>query len=70
MRKTVRIDDIVSLAKNDRRLAERFMREGRPDLANGLYKRIEGMMTVISLALDYNNFEKEWDEMHSLIHNS
>lgn len=70
MRKTVRIDDIVYLAKNDITLAERFMREGKPELAKDLYKRIEGMMSVISLALDYKNFDKEWDEMHRLIHNS
>lgn len=70
MRKTVRIDDIVSLAKGERMRAERYLREGKPELAKNLYKRIEGMMTVISLALDYKNFDKEWDEMHSLIHNS
>lgn len=70
MRKTVRIDDIVCLAKGERMLAERYMREGNAELARNQYKRIEGMITVISLALDYKNFDKEWNEIHDLIYNS
>ena len=70
MRKTVRIDDIVCLAKSSRERAERYEREGKVELATRERIRIDGMMSAISMSLDYKNFEKEWSEIYDLIHNS
>lgn len=68
MRKTVRIDDIVCLAKVSKERADRYTREGKHKLAEMERHRIDGMMTVISMGLDTRNFEVEWNEIHRLIH--
>lgn len=70
MKKTIRVEDVKLLAKEEVIMASKYESEGRYELADACYDRARGMMSCISLALDTNNFDEQWYSVYNEIFDS
>lgn len=69
MRKVVKVDDLISIAKNEVITARRYESKGLNDLASSCYNRAEAMRSLIAIASikDTENFENMWSEIDNKI---
>lgn len=69
MKKTVKVEDIISLAKQEVTMYNRFILDEKYDAARMLEYRIQSYQSIIMVLAvgDCKDFNNKWEEIHKQI---
>ena len=69
MKKTVKVEDIIRLAKSEVRDYNKYMSEGKYGIARIVHHRIDSYQSIIMvLAVGHcKDFDEKWEEIHKEI---
>lgn len=64
MRKTVEVDEMIKVARNEMNIANRYLKEGKFELYKRTLIRANAMRNMISItAIDKDKWDEEWNEL-------
>ena len=69
MKKTVKVEDIIRLAKSEVRDYNKYMSEGKYEIANMVHHRIDSYQTIIMVLAvgSCEDFDEKWEEIYKEI---
>lgn len=69
MKKTVKVEDIIRLAKSEVRDYNKYMSEGKYEIAHMVHHRIDSFQTIIMVLAvsSCEDFDEKWQEIHKEI---
>lgn len=69
MKKTVKVEDIISLARHEVRIYDKLIIEGKYETARIVEHRIDSYQSIIMILAvgDCKDFTNKWEEIHKEI---
>lgn len=69
MKKVVKVDEMIVVARNEAERANRYLRDGKYDLYKDAIKRVEGMVSIIAITSIKvtDNWDEEWLKIYNRV---
>lgn len=69
MKKTVKVEDIIRLAKSEVRDYNKYMSEGKYEIARRVHHTIDSYQTIITVLAvsSCEDFDEKWEEIYKEI---
>ena len=69
MKKVVKVDEMIAVARDEVERANRYLRNGEYDLYKYSMKRVDGMISMITITSikKTDNWDEEWNKIYSRV---
>lgn len=69
MKKVVKVDEMIIVARNEAERANRYLKNGQYDLYKTSMTRVEGMISIISITSikETDNWDEEWLKIYDRV---
>ena len=69
MKKVVKVDEMIVVARNEAERANRYLKNGQYDLYKASMTRVGGMISIISITSikETDNWDEEWNKIYNRV---
>ena len=69
MKKVVKVNEMIIVARNEAERAKRYLKNGQYDLYKASMNRVEGMISIISITSinKTDNWDEEWIKIYNRV---